>query len=83
MGDAVLSDYNCDNKNGDRIQFAEGESRVVVDTNHEKSYTVTSENAKYLCINVSNGDNDYMPSSFKPSIIGKKYPMYNWLSSFY
>lgn len=25
---------------------------------------------------MSNGDNDYMPSSFKPSIIGKKYPMY-------
>ena len=60
---AILSDYNRDNKNGDRVQFAEGESRVVVNTNSEKSYTVTSENAKYLCINVSDRGNDYMPSS--------------------
>ena len=60
---AILSDYTINNKNGDNIQFAEGESRVVVNSNSKKSYTVTSENAKYLCINVSNEGNDYMPSS--------------------
>lgn len=29
------------------------------------------------------GSTGNLTTSFKPSIIGKKYPMYNWLSSFY
>ena len=59
---AILSDYTINNKNGDNIQFAEGESRVVVNSNSKKSYTVTSENAKYLCINISNNEISYLPN---------------------
>lgn len=33
---AILSDYTINNKNGDNIQFAEGESRVVVNSNSKK-----------------------------------------------
>lgn len=32
---------------------------------------------------VPNYNTGNLTTSFKPSIIGKKYPMYNWLSSFY